>query len=114
MNLCGTRSDNSQQGSDHLQLYLLISLSGAFANFIDDGIDQSPGQCAIALWSLFFRIKAVVGVVSIQQAMCHEFLHVVENLLCEAWDLGVESQLHDTEILVCAENFILAIRLHLL
>ena len=114
MNLCGTRGNNSQQSPHHLQLYLLIPLRGAFANFIDNGIDQFPRQCSIALWSLFFGIEAVIRMISVQQAMRDQLLHVVENLLRESWYLGIESQLHDTEILVRTQHFILAIRLHLL
>lgn len=39
VDFCSTSGNNSQKGSDYLQLYLLISFCGTFANFVDDGVD---------------------------------------------------------------------------
>ena len=110
MDFCGTGSYYGQESSNDLQLHLLVALCSAFANLVDDGINQSSWKCAIALWFFFtWWIEAIIRIVSIQQTMCHQLLHVVEYLLREAGNLGIQSQLHDAKVFVCAESLIISV-----
>ena len=52
--------------------------------------------------------------VAVEEAVCDETLDVVQDLLCEARDLGVEGKFEDAEILVGTQWFVISIGFDLL
>jgi hypothetical protein len=79
---CSTGGYYSKESSDDLELHLLVSFSGTFANLVNDGVDQPSRECTVALRLLFSGwIETIIRIVTIQKPMRHQLLHVVEYLL---------------------------------
>mgnify|MGYP007134776733 CR=1 FL=1 len=84
-------SNYGEKSSDNLELNLLVSLSCAFANFVNDSIDKSPRECSVTLWTFFFWVKTIIRMVSIHQAVSYKALYVIQNLLGQAGNLSIKS-----------------------
>ena len=109
----GAGSHYGQQCANHLQLDLLVPLCRAFADLVDDGVDQSPRERPVALRLLFLGVQAIVGVVAIHETVGNKPLYVVQDLLSQTRHLRVQGQLKDAEVLVRAQSLVVGIGLHL-
>lgn len=93
----------SQQCSNTLKLHLLVALLNTNrANLVNHGVNEPSGEGAIAPRALVVDVKAIIGMVSVHEAVGYQFLHVVEDLLRELWNFCVERQFKNSEIFVCA------------
>ena len=82
-----------QERAHYLELDLLVPLFRALADLVDYGVDELPRESPVAPGAVLLCVEAIVGVVPIHEAVGHQFLDVVQNLLCELGDLGIQAQL---------------------
>ena len=110
----GIGGHDSEERTDHLELHILVPILRRLADLVNDGVDEPPRKSPVALWLLVLRVEAIIWMVAVQQAVRHELLNMVEDLLCKARYLGVQCQLHNAEVLVRAEDLVVGVSLDLL
>lgn len=110
----GIGGHDSEERADYLELHVLVPILRRLADLVNDGVDEPPRKSPIALWLLVLRVEAIIWMVAVQQAVRHQLLNMVEDLLCKAWYLGVQRQLHNAEVLVRAEDLVVGVCLDLL